>query len=88
MTSTATFHRIKPTLGPPFTAVTDAGTGFIHKSKWNANGTFSIGKTWNLSELRGIEVNVRTHTLVPLCDPPLAGSPDRLLCWHVCCIGH
>ncbi|KAF9785840.1 exocyst complex component sec3 subunit [Thelephora terrestris] len=37
-------------------SVTDADTGFIHKSKANTNGTFSIGKTWNLSELRGIEV--------------------------------
>ncbi|KAF9652003.1 hypothetical protein BDM02DRAFT_3090034 [Thelephora ganbajun] len=39
-------------------SVTDAETGFIHKSKSNTNGTFSIGKTWNLSELRGIELNV------------------------------
>jgi hypothetical protein len=32
------------------------GTGSIHKSKLNTNGSFSIGKTWRLSELRGIEV--------------------------------
>ncbi|KAJ3008272.1 hypothetical protein NUW54_g3220 [Trametes sanguinea] len=30
--------------------------GFIHKSKLNANGSFSVGKTWRLNELRGIEV--------------------------------
>lgn len=36
------------------------GHGFIHKSKLNANGTFSVGKTWKLEDLRGIEiVNVR-----------------------------
>ncbi|KAF8578441.1 hypothetical protein K439DRAFT_1638802 [Ramaria rubella] len=34
----------------------DAGGGFIHKSKMNTNNTFSIGKTWKLSELRGLEV--------------------------------
>lgn len=32
------------------------GTGFLHKSKLNTNGSFSVGKTWKLSELRGIEV--------------------------------
>ncbi|KAI0961988.1 hypothetical protein AcW1_000916 [Taiwanofungus camphoratus] len=32
------------------------GAGFIHKSKLNSNGSFSVGKTWKLSELRGIEV--------------------------------
>ncbi|KAI8990472.1 exocyst complex component Sec3-domain-containing protein [Trametes punicea] len=32
------------------------GQGFIHKSKLNANGSFSVGKTWKLTELRGIEV--------------------------------
>ncbi|KAL4069753.1 exocyst complex component Sec3-domain-containing protein [Scleroderma yunnanense] len=32
------------------------GTGFIHKSKLNTNGSFSVGKTWRLAELRGIEV--------------------------------
>ncbi|KAF8846217.1 hypothetical protein BDN67DRAFT_960913 [Paxillus ammoniavirescens] len=31
-------------------------TGFIHKSKLNTNGSFSVGKTWKLSELRGIQV--------------------------------
>lgn len=35
---------------------TSAGTGYIHKSKLNTNGTFSVGKTWNLPELRGIQV--------------------------------
>lgn len=33
------------------------GTGFLHKSKLNTNGSFSVGKTWKLSELRGIEVS-------------------------------
>lgn len=33
-----------------------AGEGFIHKSKMNTNNTFSIGKTWKLTELRGLEV--------------------------------
>lgn len=33
-----------------------AGEGFIHKSKMNTNNSFSIGKTWKLPELRGIEV--------------------------------
>ncbi|KAF9015545.1 exocyst complex component, sec3 subunit [Cyathus striatus] len=32
------------------------GTGFIHKSKLNTNGTFSVGKTWKLAELRAIQV--------------------------------
>ncbi|KAG6889916.1 hypothetical protein C0992_003620 [Termitomyces sp. T32_za158] len=32
------------------------GSGFIHKSKLNTNGTFSVGKTWRLSELRAIQV--------------------------------
>ncbi|KAL1748585.1 exocyst complex component Sec3-domain-containing protein [Schizophyllum fasciatum] len=32
------------------------GSGFIHKSKMNNNGTFSVGKTWRLPELRGVTV--------------------------------
>ncbi|KAG1784128.1 exocyst complex component Sec3-domain-containing protein [Suillus placidus] len=32
------------------------GSGFLHKSKLNTNGSFSVGKTWKLSELRGMEV--------------------------------
>lgn len=32
------------------------GTGFIHKSKLNMNGTFSVGKTWRLAELRAVQV--------------------------------
>jgi exocyst complex component 1 len=32
------------------------GSGFIHKSKLNTNGTFSVGKTWKLRELRGAQV--------------------------------
>jgi hypothetical protein len=41
------------------------GTGFIHKSKLNTNGTFSVGKTWKLAELRAIQVidaSVGTYT--------------------------
>jgi hypothetical protein len=33
-----------------------ANTGFIHKSKLNTNGSFSVGKTWKLAELRGLQV--------------------------------
>ncbi|KAI0271421.1 exocyst complex component Sec3-domain-containing protein [Gloeopeniophorella convolvens] len=32
------------------------GGSFIHKSKLNSNGTFSVGKTWKLSEVRAVEV--------------------------------
>ena len=37
-------------------AGTNDGAGFIHKSKLNSNGSFSVGKTWTIVELRGIEV--------------------------------
>ncbi|QRW06016.1 Exocyst complex component Sec3 [Ceratobasidium sp. AG-Ba] len=33
------------------------GQGYIHKSKQNNNGTFSVGKTWKLESLQGVEVN-------------------------------
>lgn len=43
----------------------NAGAGFIHKSKLNSNGSFSVGKTWKLTELRGIEVlNVSVMALL------------------------
>ncbi|KAJ2932691.1 hypothetical protein H1R20_g4427, partial [Candolleomyces eurysporus] len=32
------------------------GTGYMHKSKRNTNGTFSVGKTWRVAELRGLQV--------------------------------
>ncbi|KIY45788.1 hypothetical protein FISHEDRAFT_48677 [Fistulina hepatica ATCC 64428] len=32
------------------------GSGFIHKSKMNTNGTFSVGKTWKLADLRAVVV--------------------------------
>ncbi|TDL28196.1 hypothetical protein BD410DRAFT_350073 [Rickenella mellea] len=35
---------------------TNTGSGFLHKAKLNSNKTFSVGKTWVLSELRGVEV--------------------------------
>ncbi|KAG9314221.1 exocyst complex component Sec3-domain-containing protein [Chiua virens] len=35
---------------------TTDNAGFIHKSKLNTNGSFSVGKTWKLIELRGIQV--------------------------------
>ncbi|EIN14056.1 hypothetical protein PUNSTDRAFT_110196 [Punctularia strigosozonata HHB-11173 SS5] len=37
-------------------AQTAEGSGVLHKSKLNTNGSFSVGKTWRLPELRGIEV--------------------------------
>ncbi|KAM6498447.1 Exocyst complex component Sec3 domain containing protein [Amanita muscaria] len=33
-----------------------SGQGYIHKSKLNSNGSFSVGKTWMLHELRAIQV--------------------------------
>ncbi|KAN0100480.1 Exocyst complex component Sec3 domain containing protein [Tylopilus felleus] len=43
---------------PSSTPSDDAG--FIHKSKLNTNGTFSVGKTWRLAELKGIHVVTST----------------------------
>jgi exocyst complex component 1 len=40
------------------------GEGLIHKSKMNSNGTFSVGKTWMLNELRGVEVTDVSCTFV------------------------
>lgn len=41
--------------------------GFIHKSKQSNSGSFSIGKTWKLEDLRALEVlDVRRHVLLPL----------------------
>jgi len=40
------------------------GSAFIHKSKLNSNGTFSVGKTWRLPEVRAIQVAIVRHTLV------------------------
>lgn len=40
------------------------GEGLIHKSKMNSNGTFSVGKTWRLNELRGVEVTDVSCTFV------------------------
>lgn len=46
--------------GCPFVLgwVTAARSGrcFVHKAKRNSNGTFSKGKTWNLEDLRVLEV--------------------------------
>ncbi|KAL8803419.1 MAG: hypothetical protein Q9223_006317 [Gallowayella weberi] len=36
-------------------AVRKTGRVRMHKARENANGTFSIGKTWNLDDLNGIE---------------------------------
>ncbi|CAE6462215.1 unnamed protein product [Rhizoctonia solani] len=44
------------TLIPLLAPVSINGKGFIHKSKRNTNGTFSVGKTWKLEELKGVEV--------------------------------
>lgn len=35
---------------------TSNGSGCIHKSKLNTNGSFSVGKTWSLEDLRGVDV--------------------------------
>lgn len=40
------------------------GSGFIHKSKLNTNGTFSVGKTWRLPELRAIQVVNVCHCML------------------------
>jgi hypothetical protein len=40
------------------------GEGLIHKSKMNSNGSFSVGKTWKLNELRGVEVTDVSCTFV------------------------
>lgn len=37
----------------------------LHKAKQNANGTFSIGKTWSLEDLRQVEVS-KVRPLLPL----------------------
>ncbi|KAF8519134.1 exocyst complex component sec3 subunit [Hysterangium stoloniferum] len=37
-------------------SINTAGEGFIHKSKMNTNSSFSVGKTWKLNELRGVEI--------------------------------
>ncbi|KAF7967554.1 hypothetical protein HWV62_33929 [Athelia sp. TMB] len=37
-------------------SLSNSGVGVIHKSKLNTNGSFSVGKTWPLPELRAIEV--------------------------------
>lgn len=46
----------------------NSGSGFLHKSKLNTNGTFSVGKTWRLSELRAIQVvNVSLPCFARMC---------------------
>ena len=35
---------------------TSNSSPLIHKSRVNPNGTFSVGKTWKLADLRGIQV--------------------------------
>lgn len=57
---------------PSSTPSDDAG--FIHKSKLNTNGTFSVGKTWRLAELKGIHV-VTVRPLTPSLSRPL--TPPR-----------
>ena len=43
---------------------TNTGTALIHKSRLNPNGTFSVGKTWNIAELHAVEVvNVSTQSM-------------------------
>lgn len=43
----------------------------MHKSKLNTNGTFSVGKTWRLAELRSIQV-------VNVCPAPQPSSHFNL----------
>ncbi|KZT30718.1 hypothetical protein NEOLEDRAFT_1126325 [Neolentinus lepideus HHB14362 ss-1] len=45
---------------------TSNGTGFIHKSKLNTNGSFSVGKTWKIPELRAVEVLTPTSFNITL----------------------
>lgn len=33
------------------------GPAYVHKSRENPDGTFSIGKTWDLKELTALEVS-------------------------------
>lgn len=42
------------------------GTGYMHKSKLNTNGTYSVGKTWRIQELRGIQVSNPTSFNITL----------------------
>nr|GAT61106.1 predicted protein [Mycena chlorophos] len=42
------------------------GNGFLHKSKLNTNGSFSVGKTWRLPELRGLAVVNSTNFNITL----------------------
>jgi len=51
--------------GSHITTEASDGYGYIHKSKANSNGSFSVGKTWKLDDLKSVQiVNVRnTHPL-------------------------
>jgi hypothetical protein len=52
------------TLFKSFNLEASNGGGFLHKSKLNNNGSFSVGKTWRLTELRGLQalgVSMRTY---------------------------
>lgn len=54
----------------------------LHKAKQNANGTFSIGKTWNLEDLRQVEVS-KVHypsSLLSLDPESLTISPSCSEC--------
>ncbi|KAG9054875.1 hypothetical protein FS842_003912 [Serendipita sp. 407] len=41
-------------------SLTHRGPGLIHKSRENPNGSFSIGKSWDLKDLTALEVSGRT----------------------------
>jgi hypothetical protein len=44
---------------------------FLHKSKRNTNGSFSIGKTWDIIDLRTVELLDVSLAVVPISPRPL-----------------
>lgn len=58
--------------------VNNQAIGHVYKAKRNTNGSFSIGKTWAVNDMRGMEVvgvstqpKVSTRTAKPLLSPSL-----------------
>ncbi|KAG8905579.1 hypothetical protein FRB99_008637 [Tulasnella sp. 403] len=45
------------------------GRGYLHKSKQNPSGSFSIGKTWKLEDLRALEVEDPNSIRITLSRP-------------------
>ena len=48
-------------------AAVNGGYPLLHKSRVNPNGTFSVGKTWKLADLRAIEINVVQQVRTKRC---------------------